>query len=320
MTVTIRSERYRRHKAINRSIEAADSLVSSGQFASLVGDELALEFRKLLDSLFVPNEKNGVVEIGGHVNDEGIPIFARSIDEHIAVADDIHIPTPTQLANTASSLLDIFPGADPADVAMDLRDYIAENSREYLRPFPDNARAVTSTAPSHIEMVNMSDPSKTGRRIIFGRPFVAIRWYDWMKRLSPDVMVHELTHVKQNIDNPVSDMQYYGEFYDFSLRSELEAYHIQALGQAAMAKNRYDFVSGEFATYTVGKDNLVMSDAVKIDNARLACKKSGDDEFAPTDLMKQGLGRAGIRIGASYSVGESPDTLLFGDDEPRLSP
>lgn len=175
-------------------------------------------YRKLLDTLTIPNVRSGILQLGKHAtkNASYTPIWALEPNESFGIAYTHTLPSPHQMT-IAEEWLKI-----PKDQLF-----------SFIKSHPQQASIGARTMPEVAAMVGGSasplpgiDGGNSGV-VVFGRPHLLMNSSMAAYSGRVDALAHELQHVYQSIYRPVGSFLTLGDFDDSILADEIEAHYRQ---------------------------------------------------------------------------------------------
>lgn len=290
----ISSDKRKRHRFIDRSIEAAYGVLSHEQTVMHLGMS-ALKYRHYLSNLYVPNQRYGEM-ILKRANDDLMPIIALQPGESIVLPPEMELPNQAQRAHITTALRDTLPGGSAwTDSATDqVVSHLSGQAGPQLLRMDDSMLAFVRRIENPVTLRTADGQAE--RRYISGRSMVAVM-YPNGSRIDPSAIVHELEHVSQCDSTPVQQYRSRDEKRMQLLRDELVAYHVQSLAVNSMVAMGYQRETTEKNLYSINDDGSVHSPRLHgIEAVRRRINANAEDEFTPSDELIDELERRGVNL------------------------
>ena len=219
-----RSDRYAQRNAyVEASLEGAVDLLRSVEPVQQRLGTYATELADIIEyDLFPAPVRSGDYRFPKEsLQTDAIPVFSLLPSEHVEVVGAGL--TPRQIKNISETRIDANLGFSPEEMHQIATVYSngASKSRGGKMEFMQSSGAQVSSRTQEIPLAN-------GPALILGRPVMAILFDKGKSRLSPDIVVHEATHIFQRLSTPLREAGKKAQALK-DTASELEAYRIQSL-------------------------------------------------------------------------------------------
>jgi hypothetical protein len=234
------SELREQARFIDRSLEDAAAVLEKPSAQKLLSPELHGMVSGLLSKVVPLTHQDGVLALPADADPDAIPVFAAGAGKSLRVHGDVRMPSGEQY-EAARTVLEEWGGSDTG--AMDaVQQAVDDDTRgaataDFVTDTLFTAQVFSVDPVFHRSMLQpyleAMPPNATLIRFI-GRPVLLLGVRQGKKRAEPDVVVHELVHTHQKTKRPI---EWYGSQEDvdmWSLRDELEAYHIGSLVRLAI--------------------------------------------------------------------------------------
>lgn len=213
------SERRSRHLCIDRSIEAYKSVLDQNDADNgHIDPEVSKSFKEILDSLVIPNNRNGTLSLGKNalLQEDFIPVWAAAPEEEFNVSPNLYAPTDRQKKLALNALtrfgITLPKGTDPfQDTFKTGYSFCLESSSsamvvgDYGWYREDNENIAVKSRP--LLVLAMDKPS--GKQV---------------PAASPAVLHHEVTHLFQDLEDPAHPLNSADEQDDKHIAEEIQAY------------------------------------------------------------------------------------------------
>ncbi len=278
---------YSNLEVINRSVEAAKTLLDNPVLAEQLGDR-RIELAEMLGRI-VPIEDNARPGQTEELENPDVIPMAVVGSSGITTRIGNGQPTTTQRKNSlesimqwgldqdsaeaeVNSLLTNMPANKTADISYTLQGGNAGNCEGIAMALP---------VPDISDVPNPPE----GRVLRFTlRPSIFFsRRSDEVDIIDADVILHELTHVKQKENRPITLFSSQKEANNLALRDELEAYHVGSLARRCM-----EGVGLEDANH-VNDPNL----QIAVEKIRVKHNAELEDPFEPSEALFKDLEKHG---------------------------
>lgn len=265
-----------RAKSLEKLITEADAALRHPVTEQYVGGGRVMKLQATLSRAVIANVRHGVVNVPENARAESPVLVAMNPDEKFKLGSGFDVQTPRQAKNAAK----VYDQWRPANKHFDslMQQFVASLTDEVILTAPhENSAAVTHTKAVMTrmddfgEVMELQSPPEGKIGKIMLRPLVVVR----MGITTPDVLCHELVHVKQKIDRPV---RVFGSQHDINmdaLGDELEAYHMGAGVRIALESHKP-------VDQVTDPHTQLAAEGVRLDH-----NKGYLDPFAPSDSLYQ---------------------------------
>lgn len=213
-----------RHAAIDRAVDGFRSFLDTNdaEKGALAPEKTRL-YRSSLDHLVVPNIRFGVMHMSKQaLRDENyIPVWSLSPGEKLIQKNYIEPPMPQQQECIAGLVETTNWREHTNEINHSLAGWYSSKPSEYPLEIKDHHNALLWSTQYKI---HTSDGSY---RYITGRPTLLLNYSEKLISHRPDVLAHEIEHIKQSVDRPLRHHQTVGDRDDDALNEELIAYRAQ---------------------------------------------------------------------------------------------
>lgn len=278
------------------------------------------DHRYILDRLAIPNLRHNALEMSRRAIKAGdyIPIWALNVGEAVNVDALTRAPHPAQKASQLEFLKKHGAG-DTSKYEELLQQFMADNEdpAEYDVTIGEHVTAGVFKRTFYA-VINSKTIGKNALRYFGLRPLMILNSGNGKNRpkVAPDIMGHEIEHVRQALARPVIRYDKVGDLEDAGFRRELEAYAVQETLASTMMKNGYKFELGEYASYSLDPSTGAYSSTLfAINNMRREVNASRRDPMFPDSRLRKDLVAKGIKIhGKPRGDSERSISLVRGLD------
>jgi len=265
-----RSNRFAERNAfVEASIEGAAALLRVEPVRAALGTYASKLADVLENDLFVPQIRSGDYRFPkDKLQTESIPVFSVLPGEHVEVIGAGL--TPQQIRNASQTQIDAASGFSPEIMLQIVEAYAAgaSTSRGGKMELGHDTDAGVSSRQDHIAL------TKGEKVLILGRPLMTMLFEKGKKeKVSPDIIVHESTHIIQRIALPIRESGKNPEARR-NTASELEAYRIQSAFIQGLIEYGYKPNSAESASWNWARGvEKVRSEYADPENPYLTTRK-----------------------------------------------
>lgn len=277
-----------RHAFVDATLERYDELSAHPEVMNAVG-ATSIEFiGRFANQLCIPDVRHGFAELSEATHRTGMYVLAIFPGEQIKFSPDIVVPSPFQLHQTEQALTDAaMPKADIGRVLGSLqKGTVGVNATH------------RSSVYAWVQSKQYVADGDDGFHAIDAAPVMMLPFAKHPGHAAPNVIAHELTHVKQMVLGPVlsaaSKSAAFQVAEDQRLRCELEAYHRETMYIEGMAAAGYEPGPREQTGYILDENGKPRSTAARITNICFEANAAGNDLYAPSEPIKAGLQAQGL--------------------------
>lgn len=279
----IPSRNRERHMFVDATLARYDEIAMHPAVAEEVGAISTDFIGRFAQELTVPDVRHGVARLPDTARKTGMYALAIFPSEQITFSPEINVPSAFQLHQTEQALLSVaVPKSDVSTVLDSLQQgtggvraahrssvYAWVQSKQYIADGDDGFHAIDAAPVMMLPIAR--HPGYT----------------------APNVIAHELTHVKQMVHEPVlsaaSKLDAIQVAEDQRLRCELEAYHRETAFIEGMAAAGYEPGRAEQTGYVVGDNGRPHSTAARIANICFQANAAHGDLYEPSAAVRSAL-------------------------------
>lgn len=236
-----------RHTFIESTIENyLDVLQKNNNEAGHIHTDTSEKNQAFVENLTVPNLRNGQLHLGKIAlrNEEFIPIWSSVIGEKIYIPSSFTLSPPSQATQIRAILTQ-------KEVPNEDINTLLEYSPQHFYP-----QSIGRYSNALVADNSTFGAAEDGSSLyVHGRPFVLLNMQAIedetdkkinYTRTSPDILHHELVHVDQSLNKPVHTLWTMGDFEDYFIASEIEAYLHHAVIVDELKRQQYHASDKEY--------------------------------------------------------------------------